>query len=84
MRFRNECNDKRMCSRCNNQIIENIPFEAKLNLLKGQAPNEFDHMFPCFKEQDDLFVVNYLNSSSIFICCIEKSSFYFNKFLFNK
>ena len=50
MRFCNECNDKRMCNRCNIQINENKEFEANLNFLKIQAPNKLGHMLPRFKE----------------------------------
>ena len=34
MRICNECNDKKLCFKCNNQINENKEFEANLNLLK--------------------------------------------------
>ena len=50
MWFCNECNDRKICDRCNNQINENKDFEANLNLLKRQAPNQFAHMLPCFKD----------------------------------
>ena len=48
MRFCNECNDNKMCVKCNNHINENKEFEANLNLLKRNAPNEFDHMLPYY------------------------------------
>ena len=44
MRFCNECNDRKMCDKCNYQINENKKFEAGLNLLKRKAPNEFGYM----------------------------------------
>ena len=44
MRFCNECNDNKMCIKCNNQINENKEFEAILNLLKRKSPNEFGYM----------------------------------------
>ena len=49
MRFCNECIDKKMCNKCNNQINENEKFEAKLNELKRHPPNYFGHMLPYFK-----------------------------------
>ena len=49
MRFCNECDDKRMCNKCNNQINENKEFEANLNELKRHPPNEFDYMLPDYK-----------------------------------
>ena len=45
-RFCKECNDKRVCNRCNIGIIENKEFEAIINLIKRKAPNEFGHMLP--------------------------------------
>ena len=48
MRFCNECNDKNLCFKCNNQINENKEFEANLNELKRYPPNEFGHMLPYF------------------------------------
>ena len=50
MRICNECNDKIMCSKCKIQVNENKEFEVYLNLIKRQAPNQFGHMFPYFKE----------------------------------
>ena len=49
MKFRNECNVKKMCDKCNNQINENKEFEANLNKLKRQPPNEFGYMLPYYK-----------------------------------
>ena len=60
MRFCNECNDIKMCDRCNNQINENKEFEAKLNLLKRNAPNEFGYMLLIIKYNFQLFVLNHL------------------------
>ena len=48
MRFRNECNGKKTCDKCNNQINENKEFEANLNELKRHAPNDFGHMLPYY------------------------------------
>ena len=48
MRFCNECNDKIMCYRCNKKINENKEFEANLNLLKREAPNELGYMLPYY------------------------------------
>ena len=39
---------KILCATCNNQINENEDFEATLNLLKQEAPNQFGHMLPFF------------------------------------
>ena len=59
MRFCNECNDDKMCYTSNNQIDENIEFEANLNLLKRKSPREFGYMLPYFNEYDDLFDMFY-------------------------
>ena len=48
MRFCNECNDKKMRNKCNNQIDENKEFEAILNELKRHPPNGFGHMLPYY------------------------------------
>ena len=48
MGFCNECTDKKLCNKCNNQINENKEFEANLNLLKRKAPNNFGYMLPCY------------------------------------
>ena len=48
MRFCNECNDKRLCDKCNKQINENKEFAANLNLLKREKPNDFGHMLPYY------------------------------------
>ena len=44
------CNDKLICEDCNNQDNENKEFEANLNLLKRNAPNEFGDILPFYKE----------------------------------
>ena len=49
MRFCNECNDKKMCYKCNNKIDGKREFEANLNELKRHPPNEFGHMLPYYK-----------------------------------
>ena len=46
MRFCDECNDEKMCNKCKNQISENKVFDANLNDLKVNPPNEFGHMLP--------------------------------------
>ena len=46
----NECGDKNLCKKCNNQINENKDFEANLKDLKRHSPNEFPYMIPYFKE----------------------------------
>ena len=48
LRFCNECNDKKMCDKCKNQINENKEFEANLNLLKRKASNEDGYMLPYY------------------------------------
>ena len=48
MRFCNECNDNKMCIKCNNKINENKEFEANLNLLKRDKPNDCGHMLPYY------------------------------------
>ena len=50
MRFCNECNNRRMCSKCNNLVNGSKEFEANLNLLKRQAANDFCYMLPFFIE----------------------------------
>ena len=49
-RFCNECNDKRTCNRCNIQKNENKEFEAIINLLKRQGPNQFGHILHSFEK----------------------------------
>ena len=48
MRFCNECDDKKLCNKCNNQINENKEFEANLNELKRHAPNDFGQKLPYY------------------------------------
>ena len=48
MRFCNECNDRKWCDNCNNQINENKEFEPNLNELKRHPPNDFGHMLPYY------------------------------------
>ena len=50
MRRCNECKNKILCTTCNNQVNENKEFEAILNLIKREAPNQFGHMLPYFVE----------------------------------
>ena len=50
MRFCNECNDKRLCDKCSNQVNANKKFEANFHLLKRQPPKQFGYMLPYFKE----------------------------------
>ena len=50
MRFCNECNGKKICTKCNNQINENKEFEVNLNLLKRDVPHEVGRMLPYYKE----------------------------------
>ena len=76
-RFCNECNGKILYTKCNNQINENKEFEDHLILWNRVVPNEFGHMLPYYKEEDDLFVIKYLNKSSIFV-----SFFFENLFIF--
>ena len=47
-RLCNECNDNKMCIKCNNQINENKEFNANLNELKRHPPNENGHMLPYY------------------------------------
>ena len=49
MRFCNECKDKKVCNKCNNQINESKKFEAILKELKRHPLNEFGHMLPYYK-----------------------------------
>ena len=54
MRFCKECNDKKMCVRCNIQINENKEFEAILNEIKEKLPM---NSVICF------LIIKYKNSS---------------------
>ena len=44
MRQCNVCKDGLLCSTCKSQINDNKEFEANLNLLKREAPNQFGYM----------------------------------------
>ena len=57
MRFYNECNDKRMCNRCYNQVNEIKDFDANLIFEKKQAADKFGDTLPYFKTYYDLFVI---------------------------
>ena len=70
--FGNECDDKKVWNKCNNEVNENKEFEAKLNELKRYPPNEIDYMLPYYKKENGLFVINCLKNSSILTCFIEK------------
>ena len=49
--FFKECNKDKKCERFNNQINENKEFQANLNLVKGQFPNEFGDMLHYLKKE---------------------------------
>ena len=51
LRFYDECNNENMCNKGNNQVNEIKEFAAIKKLLNRQAPNEFGHMLPYFKEK---------------------------------
>ena len=48
MRHCNACKDGILCITCNNLLNENKEFEANLNLLKRDVPNQFGHMLPYY------------------------------------
>ena len=48
MRQCNACKDGILCATFNNQINENKEFEANLNLLKREKPNDRGHMLPYY------------------------------------
>ena len=48
MRQCNECKDGILCTTCNKLINENKEFEANLNLIKRNVPNQFGHMHPYY------------------------------------
>ena len=50
IKFCNECTDKLTCNNCNNQINENKEFEANINLIKPEAPNQSGHLLTYYKE----------------------------------
>ena len=73
-----------MCNKFDNQVNGNKEFEANLIISKRKTPNEFDFMHLNFKEKDDLYVTDYLNSSSISLLSIEKNFVIsINSFLIN-
>ena len=43
------CNDKLLCKKCNNQVKEIKEFEANLNLLQQNTPNEFGYLLPFYE-----------------------------------
>ena len=49
MRFGNECNDKKVCNKCNYQINQNKEFETNSNELERNPPSEFGYMLPDYK-----------------------------------
>ena len=53
MRGCSECRSKILCITCNNQVKENKDFETNLYFLKRQAPKQYVHMPPYYKELDD-------------------------------
>ena len=48
MSFCNECDEKKLCYKCNNQINESKEFEANLNELKRHPLNDFGYMLPYY------------------------------------
>ena len=86
MRFCNECIKKNCCDRCINQVDENKTFEAKLNLIKLGAPNQFGHMLPYYKEQLmwHLIFLRMIPCTSQINIILLKKIFHFNKFLFQR
>ena len=48
-RFCNECNDKKLCDKGNNQFKESKEVEANLTLFKRKAPNQFGYMLPFYE-----------------------------------
>ena len=49
MKYCNECDVKKMCTKCDIQINENKEFEVNLDKIKRQPTNEFGHMLPHYK-----------------------------------
>ena len=49
MRFCKDCKDGILCTTCNNQGNENKEFEANLNLLRREAPNQLRQALPFYK-----------------------------------
>ena len=58
MRFCNECDDKKLCNKCNIQMNENKEFESNLNELWRHSPNEFGHMLPYYNIKFSFFCGN--------------------------
>ena len=48
MRHCNNCNGEILCITCINEVIKK-QFEANLNFLKREAPDEFGHILPYYK-----------------------------------
>ena len=55
MRFCIECDDKKLCNKCSNQVNENKEFEANLNEIKRHPANEFSYMLPYYVIQFSTF-----------------------------
>ena len=49
MRLCNESNDKKYMIGVMFKLTRMKEIAARLKLLKRQAPNQFGHMFPCYK-----------------------------------
>ena len=49
IRFCNECKGKTIRDRCNIQVNGNNEFEAILNQIKRQPPNQVRQMLPYYK-----------------------------------
>ena len=47
-RFCNKCSDDYICEDCESKTKQYKEFEANLNLLKRQSPNEFGYMLPYY------------------------------------
>ena len=61
-----------MCNECNNQVNEDKELGTNSNLLKPEHPDQFGHKHPYFNGEVGLFVIDYLHSSSILLCFVEK------------
>ena len=70
MRFCNNCNDIKICDKCNNQINENKEFEANLNELKRYPPNKYGHMLPYYKKEFSTFCTKSSIINSCFLLFI--------------
>ena len=62
----NECEDGLLFTTRNIQTNENKEFEANLNLIKREAPNEFGYMLPYYKMYFSTFCIK----SSIIYSCV--------------